>query len=114
MPRPPRLCSCGAIVPADQLCACQVERQRERKRRHDQNRPSSSQRGYGTEWRKLRAEFLRVHPCCAFCGAEAQVVDHIKPHRGVPKLLFDWRNLQSLCKPCHDRVKQRMERASNE
>ena len=34
---------------------------RARKRRAD-NRPSSSQRGYSGGWRKLLAEFLRLHP----------------------------------------------------
>lgn len=33
----------------------------------------------------------------------ATVVDHIKPHRGDRALAFDPDNLQSLCKPCHDR-----------
>lgn len=113
MPRPPRLCSCGAIVPADTLCACQIARQRERKRRHDQKRPNSRQRGYTRGWEKLRAEFMHLHPCCAFCGAEAQVVDHVKPHRGDKALFWNWNNLQSLCKPCHDREKQRQERVAH-
>lgn len=111
MARPPRLCSCGAIVPADQLCACQIERQRARKARHDRKRPSASQRGYGVEWRKLRAEFLRHHPYCKMCGAPAEVVDHIKRHRGDKRLLLSWSNLQSLCGHCHNSVKQRQERA---
>lgn len=109
MPKPPRLCSCGAIVPAGVLCACQIERQRERKRRFDRTRPNSRQRGYTREWEKARAEFLRLHPCCAFCGVDAQVVDHIKPHRGDKALFWDWNNLQALCMPCHDRDKQRLE-----
>lgn len=113
MPAPPRLCGCGAIVAADTLCACQIERQRERKRRHDQRRPSSSQRGYGGEWRKLRAEFIRLHPFCAFCGAEAEHVDHIQRHHGDKVLLLNWNNLQSLCAHCHNSVKQRQERAAN-
>lgn len=39
----------------------------------------------------------------------ATVVDHIKPHRGDESLFYDAANLQSLCKPCHDRHKQRQE-----
>ncbi|WP_423837057.1 HNH endonuclease [Sutterella wadsworthensis] len=30
-------------------------------------------------------------------------VDHIKPHRGDPILLFDEKNLQALCHACHSR-----------
>lgn len=113
MARPPRLCACGQIVPADQLCACQVTAMRARKKRHDQNRPSSSERGYNGEWRKLRAEFLRQHPFCAFCGAPAEHVDHKVRHRGEKALLLSWANLQSLCAHCHNSVKQRQERAAD-
>lgn len=112
MPAPARLCSCGAIVPADTLCACQREAIRERGRRHDARRPNSRQRGYTREWEALRAEFLRFHPSCAFCGADAQVVDHIKRHHGVRAMVMSWNNLQALCKPCHDFEKQRQERAN--
>ncbi|TGN68270.1 HNH endonuclease [Paracoccus liaowanqingii] len=110
MARPPRLCACGQIVPAGQLCTCQVMAMRARKRRHDQNRPSSLQRGYNGEWRKLRAEFLRHHPFCAFCGVEAKHVDHKVRHQGDKALLLSWANLQSLCAHCHNSVKQRAER----
>lgn len=39
----------------------------------------------------------------------ATVVDHVVPHRGDVDLFFDATNLQSLCKPHHDRDKQLME-----
>lgn len=109
MAKPPRLCSCGKIVPHGTLCACQIIRQRERKRRHDQNRPNSRQRGYTREWERLRAEFLRLHPTCSFCGVPAEVVDHIKPHKGNKALFWNWNNLQALCTSCHSRTKQRLE-----
>lgn len=32
----------------------------------------------------------------------ANLVNHIKPHKGDKRLAFDPANLQSLCKPCHD------------
>lgn len=112
MSRPPRLCACGAIVPAGAICACQREAIRARGRRHDARRPNSRQRGYTSQWEDLRAAFLRLHPTCAFCGAKAEVVDHIQRHRGNPALLFNWNNLQALCKRCHDSEKQRQERAN--
>lgn len=113
MPKPPRLCSCGAIVPHGVLCACQQARQLERKRRYDRTRPNSRQRGYTREWERLRAEFLRLHPTCAFCGADAEHVDHIKRHRGNKALLLNWNNLQALCAHCHNSVKQRQERQAD-
>ncbi|MGL4573939.1 MAG: HNH endonuclease [Burkholderiaceae bacterium] len=44
----------------------------------------------------------------------SSVVDHIVPHRG--DLLLFWRrsNWQALCKPCHDRTKQTIERGGIE
>lgn len=102
---------CGQIVPAGQQCACQIAAARARKAKHDRNRPTASQRGYGVEWRKLRAEFMRLHPFCAFCGNPGEVVDHIVPHKGRKALLLSWSNLQTLCARCHNSAKQRQERA---
>lgn len=66
-------------------------------------------------WQALRSARLAAEPLCRMCRAfgrvtAAGVVDHIKPHRGDARLFFDPGNLQSLCKPCHDRHKQAMER----
>ncbi|KIP99265.1 HNH endonuclease [Agrobacterium tumefaciens] len=110
MNRPPRLCSCGTIVPHGQLCECQRRLKRERNTRHDNRRPSAGARGYNHEWRKARAEYLTMHPTCRMCGNPATVVDHIIPHRGDKRLFWHRANWQPLCQPCHDRVKQRQER----
>nr|WP_245411976.1 HNH endonuclease [Methylocella silvestris] len=40
----------------------------------------------------------------------AEVVDHVRPHRGDLQLFWDEANWQSLCAPCHDRDKQSAER----
>ncbi len=45
----------------------------------------------------------------------ATVVDHIVPHRGDNALFWDSaNNWQSLCGPCHDRHKQRLEKSGTE
>jgi 5-methylcytosine-specific restriction protein A len=51
---------------------------------YDQQRGSSSQRGYGSEWRKLRAAVIQAQPWCSFCGHTGSrdnplSVDHIVP-----------------------------------
>jgi len=67
-------------------------------------------------WRKLRFWQLHAHPFCQ-CPAHtgefvpAEVVDHIKPHRGDTRLFFNAQNLQSLSKACHDSWKQAHERS---
>lgn len=76
---------------------------------------SSTARGYGYRWQKARALFLAENPLCTFCTkagrtALAQVVDHIKPHRGDDVLFWDRNNWQPLCKQCHDKDKQALER----
>lgn len=54
-------------------------------------------------WKNLRQLVLHRDPICKKCGRRASAVaDHIKDHKGDPKLFFDLNNLQGLCKPCHD------------
>ena len=69
-------------------------------------------------WRKLRLHQLAEHPLCVLCQQSgrvtaATVCDHVTPHRG------DWARFwagpfQSLCKGCHDGLKQSMERSAQE
>nr|WP_093412010.1 HNH endonuclease signature motif containing protein [Salipiger profundus] len=112
--KPPRICGCGQRVAFGQRCACQQQRNAERKARHDKTRPSSSARGYTGSWDRARAEFLRKHPFCRRCGERAAVVDHKIPHRGDQALFWDRANWQPLCTTCHSSAKQRDERRANE
>ncbi|AEJ02185.1 HNH endonuclease [Nitrosomonas sp. Is79A3] len=92
------------------------------KKLQDQNRESSSGRGYGHKWRQAREGYLKKHPLCVRCDLGgfveiASIVDHIVPHRLgeaiesgdhikidiASKLFWDRNNWQSLCKTCHDR-----------
>lgn len=50
------------------------------------------------------------NPACVMCGAPAEHVDHITPHKGNPALFWNWNNLQALCAHCHNSVKQENER----
>jgi 5-methylcytosine-specific restriction endonuclease McrA len=71
-------------------------------------------------WRALRlVVFARdlytcQRPGCSFTSANTSqlVADHREPHHGDEQLFWDQDNLQTLCKPCHDRWKQRAERAA--
>lgn len=79
-------------------------------------RASAAARGYDGRWAKARATFLAEHPLCVLCEAlghttAATVVDHKKPHRGDQALFWDTNNWQPLCKECHDRHKQRLEKS---
>lgn len=69
-------------------------------------------------WKRLRlAIFLRDMFTCQRegCGrlegnTSLLVADHRTAHKGDPALFWDESNIQTLCKPCHDRDKQREER----
>lgn len=100
-------------------------------RRVSKTKPlTAAAKGYGYRWQQARADHLRRNPLCVFCrdkgrAVAASVVDHIKaPRLGDAKLSGDperiaeaWRlfwdrgNWQSLCKPCHDSTKQRLEKS---
>lgn len=67
----------------------------------DKKRLSAAKQGYGRQWRRLRAEFLKRFPFCAACGEAATEVDHIVALRKGGS--NDWSNLQAVCKRCHAR-----------
>jgi 5-methylcytosine-specific restriction enzyme A len=96
MPRPPRICSCGRVVPFGMKCECRKALERAR--------PTAPERGYDGRWKKASRAFLLSHQVCACgCGAPATEVDHIVPHRGDLRLFWDTSNWQGLAKQCHSR-----------
>ena len=85
---------------------CEVHKKPERKK-YDDSRGTSAERGYNSSWRNERKRFLGQYPLCAECLkdnviATAQIVDHVIPHKGDHILFWDENNWQSLCKRHHD------------
>ena len=67
-----------------------------------QRKPRQSDPFYSSgKWRGLRAVFLKRHPLCAVCGAQAEHVDHVLSRKQAPELELEWENLRALCRPCH-------------
>jgi 5-methylcytosine-specific restriction protein A len=70
-----------------------------------EGRPSAEERGYGSEWRKVRnLVMVRDHGLCVPCRKAGRVtlareVDHIvnKARGGGDNV----ENLQAICLPCH-------------
>ncbi len=72
---------------------------------------------YDRNWQKLRRIQLKKDPLCFFhrkAGllVRATVADHITPIREDASKRLVQENLQSLCKECHDSIKQRIERGT--
>lgn len=66
---------------------------------YDAKRGTPAARGYDSEWRQIRAVYLKRNPRCVECGERATDVDHIKPlSKGGT---HDDDNLQALCHACH-------------
>ena len=66
-------------------------------------------------WQAIRRDQLNREPLCVLCQAagrltSATVCDHVERHGGDPERFWNG-PFQSLCKPCHDRDKQRAERS---
>ena len=108
---PLRYCStpqCGNLIPiGTSYChECKpIDNKSAERSRHN----SITNATYGsTRWRKLRLIVLNHNPYCAECTrndcvSAATEVDHIKPHDGDKKLMWDVDNLQGLCHQCHSR-----------
>lgn len=99
-----RICSgCGHIV-TGRCTTCLPARRADA----DKLRGTSTQRGYGSHWRRtIRPAFLREHPLCVICGALAEVPDHWPETRAslIARGVDDpdaSHRLRALCKPCHD------------
>ena len=109
--RAPSVCPyCGGAHLTTMRCAPVVVRDRERKARHDERRPTARARGYDRKWEAARAEYLAEYPYCRVCGEPAAVVDHIIPHKGDMRIFWDRRNWQPLCSHHHNSAKQSQER----
>lgn len=81
-------------------------------------RPTSQRHNKTNRWKEYAAAFIRRYPICLLCvcngsinecGQRGLVVDHIEPHRGNRYLFWLTDNHQTLCKTCHDTVKQKHE-----
>ena len=69
---------------------------------YERSRGTSTQRGYGAAWRKVRDAYIRKHPVCEECRrARSFIVDHqVSKRRGGTD---DESNLKAMCLACHNR-----------
>ena len=97
---------CAVLVSGGGRCPRHRQQAQEESRQAERRRGSAASRGYGERWRRARALHLMGEPLCRACLAAgraraAEVVDHVRPHRGDAGLFWDPDNWQSLCRRCH-------------
>lgn len=72
----------------------------------ERGRGSSTARGYGQDWRRVRAQVLAREPLCRTCMAQGRVTEATEVHHEVSiradsSRRLDPANLIPTCKPCH-------------
>jgi len=81
---------------------------KKRQRAYNASRPARHKFYNTKQWRTTRQLYISRHPLCEVCMKngiikEAEIVHHVKElSDGGDPISFD--NLQSLCKPCHNRL----------
>lgn len=103
-----RYTGCPKLVPNGY---CAEHRQfardpREKQRRLDRRRGTSTERGYDVDWRRFRRWFLLSHPLCADCMdtgryVTATEVHHLVKVRDDRERRLDAANCRALCRRCH-------------
>ncbi len=104
---PMRICGCGKKVASGMMCACQIAKRAAK----EKQRPSASQRGYGSKWAKASAAFLAKseNRLCIYCGDPATLVDHSIAHKGDMKVFCDKSLWRPSCGVCNRRKNIRYE-----
>jgi 5-methylcytosine-specific restriction endonuclease McrA len=89
----PRPCvDCQVVTRSARCTNCQ--------RLKDRARPTPTQRGYDSKWRKLSREFRNAYPYCFKCGSTKDLTtDHIVSKKNGGQSI--WSNLQTLCRSCN-------------
>lgn len=75
LPRPCNAIGCARTTTSGRFC--DVHRKEYERNRV---RPTAAQRGYGSEWKRIRNAAIKAQPFCSVCGETTGLeVDHIRP-----------------------------------
>lgn len=81
---------------------------------YDIQRGSPAERGYDTQWRKVRKQKLQEQPLCEVCLRAGYVTPATEVHHIVPVSeggdVYAWDNLMSVCHSCHMKLHAGLER----
>lgn len=113
--RAKRFCAapgCSSLTDGSRYCethAPEVEAKRAAKKRaYQRSRPTTTEQGYGSKWRRKSLAYRRIHPLCEECEADGKVVLAVMVHHKQAVkdggVILDDDNLQSLCNDCHEKI----------
>ena len=95
---------CGAIADNTRCSACSTKHETARQRGRVQVKKSSTERGYGSTWRRLSERARQLQTFCSDCGATNDLqADHTpeawkRYEKGLPIRLSD---IDIVCGPCN-------------
>ena len=97
---------CRALVRGQARCEKHTaENAAAKAKRDDGGRPNFRDRGYPTEWDKLRRQVIDAHPICQVCGARpSKLVHHSNEVKTHPHLVLAESHLVATCSSCHQRL----------
>jgi len=108
----PRRSICKNLISSSARCCPECEPfDKQVRKRYDEQRGTSAERGYDYRWRKVREWKLAANPLCELCFEKgivtpATMVHHIISIEERPDLRLVESNLQSCCNPCHEELEK--------
>ena len=83
-------------------CYCE-EHQKKKVRDYDRQRGTPPERGYDSNWQKVRKMKIDTNPLCERCKKKGRVVvAKLVHHKDRNPRNNSQENLESLCVPCHE------------
>ncbi len=108
MPRKPKhVCHYPGCNQLTESRFCEMHTREENRRYEKYNRDPATRERYGKLWRKIRYQYIQLHPLCEQCLREGRLTPVEEVHHILPLSdggTNDFDNLVSLCKSCHSRL----------
>ena len=103
-----RKSGCPALLDHSEGGFCAAHR-KAKYQAQDAHRGTPAERGYDSDWVKVRNLKRQRNPLCEQCWKDGQITPMAEVHHTVPiatdrSKRLDMDNLMSLCKVCHSRI----------
>jgi 5-methylcytosine-specific restriction protein A len=100
--KPKKQCSCPGCPNLTDGGKCEDHR-RQANAAYEAQRGTATERGYDSNWHRVRTMKLNADPLCERCLLKGHdVAAVLVHHKDRNRRNVQWENLESLCDPCHD------------